>query len=76
MVKKIILILVLLFLIGTANTVTLTGDFSLETNCAVPAKAVYVLHNNSGTTQSYSVKAIGENSDWINLNGQWINEDP
>ncbi len=76
MVKKIILALALLFLIGTANALTLTGDFSLETNCAVPDKAMYVLHNDSGTTKTYTISAIGENNDWININGVWIGETP
>ncbi len=76
MVKKIILALTLLFLIGTANALTLTGDFSLETNCAVPDKARYTLHNDSGTTKTYTISAIGENNDWININGVWIGETP
>ena len=76
MVKKIILALVLLFLIGTASAVTLTGDFSLETNCAVPDKAMYTLHNDSGITKTYTISAIEENNDWININGVWIGETP
>ncbi len=76
MVKKIILAIALLFLIGTASALTLTGDFSLETNCAVPDKAMYTLHNDSGTTKTYTISAIGENNDWININGVWIGETP
>ena len=76
MVKKIILALALLFLIGTASALTLTGDFSLETNCAIPDKAMYTLHNDSGTTKTYTISAIGENNDWININGVWIGETP
>ncbi len=76
MVKKIILALALLFIIGTASAATLTGDFSLETNCAVPDNETYILHNDSGITKTYTISAIGENSDWININGVWIGEKP
>lgn len=63
-----------LLLFGGAEAATITGDFSLETDCTVPAEATYVLHNDSGTTQAYSIKAAGENRDWINVNGVWIGE--
>jgi len=70
--KKIILAGFLLLLFGTANAVTLTGDFSLETDCFSPDDAVYILSNESGSTQVYKIRAVGENSDWININGEWI----
>ena len=68
------LLLIALLLLGGAQAATITGDFSLETDCAVPAKAAYVLHNDSGTTQAYSIRATGANKDWINVNGVWIGE--
>ncbi len=48
------------------------GDLSVETDCFVPAEASYNLRNDSAITQTYVIKAIGENKEWINLNGLWI----
>jgi len=44
--KNILLIGLMLCLLGTAQATELTGDFSLETDCAVPDTAAYVLYNN------------------------------
>ncbi len=74
--KNILLIGLMLCLLGTAQATELTGDFSLETDCAVPDTAAYVLYNNSGSTRTYEISAVGQNSEWINLNGEWINRRP
>ena len=74
--KNSILMAFLLFLVGTTGATQLTGDFSLVTNCAVPDSTTYILHNNTGATQTYEIRAIGENKDWINANGTWIGEEP
>lgn len=74
--KNILLTGFLLFIMGTASAVQLTGDFSLVTNCATPDSTTYVLYNNSGETQTYATTAVGENKEWINANGTWIGEEP
>ena len=74
--KKIFLIGFVLFLFGSAHAVQLTGDFLLETDCSAPASATYILRNNSSATETYTISAIGENRDWINLNGKWIGLEP
>lgn len=74
--KSFLLLGLALLLLGGAQAATITGDFSLETDCSAPAKSAYLLHNDSGTTQDYSIRAIGENKGWINLNGAWIGETP
>jgi len=76
MKNSIALLFGVLFLLGMASAVQLTGDFSVETDCFAPGKAVFVLSNETGSTQTYAIKAVGENSGWINLNGKWIGEDP
>ncbi len=67
---------VLLLLASAANAVKLTGTFSLSTDCFTPAKATYLLSNDSSTAQTFTIKATGANSDWISLNGVQIGETP
>lgn len=76
MKNEIALLLSVLFLAGMANAVQLSGDFSLETDCFAPGETVFVLSNDTGSTQTYTIKAVGENSEWINLNGKWIGKEP
>ncbi|MDP2974411.1 MAG: hypothetical protein Q8N60_05140, partial [Candidatus Diapherotrites archaeon] len=74
--KKVIIpiCLVLLILASAANAVKLTGNFSLSTDCFTPAKATYILSNDSSSAQTFTIKATGANSDWISLNGVQIGE--
>jgi hypothetical protein len=51
------------------------GDLSVECDCFIPAEASYKLRNDSAVTQTYVIKAVGDNKEWINLNGQWIGSD-
>jgi len=76
MYKKVFLIGFLLLLLGAANAVRLTGDFSLQTDCAAPDSTTYTLYNDSSGTHTYSIRAIGENKEWANLNGVWIGSNP
>jgi len=76
--KKVIIpiCLVLLILASAANAVKLSGNFSVSTDCFTPAKATYILSNDSSSAQTFTIKATGANSDWISLNGVQIGETP
>ncbi|MDP6670470.1 MAG: hypothetical protein QGI60_01490, partial [archaeon] len=54
------------------KAVELDGDFSLQTNCFTPDQEIYTLTNESSSQHTYTITAVGENTDWINLNGKWI----
>jgi len=73
--KRILVLAALLFLLGSASAVTLNGDFSLSMDCESGKNVVYTLYNDSSRTRTYTIKAVGENSDWININGKWVGED-
>ncbi|MBN2067024.1 MAG: hypothetical protein JW744_00995 [Candidatus Diapherotrites archaeon] len=74
--SKFFLVLFVLLIAATAQAAELTGNFSVTTDCFVPGKATYLLHNQGSETQTYTVRAVGENSNWINVNGVWIGEQP
>ncbi len=67
-------IAIMLFAVFTAGVkaVELEGDFSLQTDCFTPDQEIYTLSNNTSSQHTYTITAVGENADWINLNGKWI----
>ncbi len=77
MKDKIIFLGIAIMLIAVGvRAAELSGDFSLEAKCGEVTPTIYVLSNNTSSTQTYTISAIGENADWINLNGKWIASDP
>src|SRR3989344_568371 len=61
---------------GIACASSISGTFSVSTDCIVPAQAVFALSNNKTAEQVFSISASGEAAGWINLNGQWIADKP
>ena len=75
--RKIIFLGITLILLAVGiRAAQFTGDFSLETECTTPARTVYTLTNNTSIEQTYTISAIGENADWIILNGKKIASQP
>ncbi len=73
--KKVFLIGFLLALMASVQA----AEFSchaLETDCIIPGQGTYSLKNDSGQSHSYTIRAAGENKDWININGKWVGTDP
>jgi uncharacterized membrane protein len=73
--KRLLVLAALLFLLGSASAVTLEGDFSLSMDCESGKNVVYMLYNDSSRARTYTVTAVGENSDWVNINGKWVGEE-
>ncbi len=74
--KKIVFVLFALLLAGASFAVEFNGSFEVECSCLGPKQETYALVNDSDKTQTFFISAEGENSEWINMNGQWISEDP
>ena len=72
--KRVLVFAALLFLFGSASAVTMEGDFSLSMDCESGKSVVYTLYNDSSRTRTYAIRAVGENSDWVNINGKWVGE--
>jgi len=87
--KAIFLGIALLTIALGVRAAEISGDFSLEASCLVPAKAFYALENDSGTSHTYNITSVGENSSWIymgakaeagalmnDVSGKWIGSEP
>ena len=62
----------------TLNTMAaeLTGNMNPTADCFAPATETYTLQNTSGREHTYTLTAVGEQKQWINLEGKWIHEQP
>ena len=61
-------IIMVLFAVGI-RAEQLSGDFSVESECTVPATETYILTNDSAVETTYTISATGANADWIIING-------
>ncbi|MDD5163404.1 MAG: hypothetical protein PHD95_04310 [Candidatus ainarchaeum sp.] len=67
--------IIFLFLLAAANASAVTGNFSVSVDCLSPAQAVFSLNNDSAQGQTFRISSVGENKDWINLNGKWVGKE-
>ncbi len=74
MKKTIFIIAVLLLALNTHAE--FAGNFNPTADCFVPAKEAYTLTNETGTQQTFTIASAGNQKEWINLEGQWIFEQP
>ncbi|MEM0360687.1 MAG: hypothetical protein QXK06_05115 [Candidatus Diapherotrites archaeon] len=67
----------LLIMIGiTAKADFVSGPFQLQAKCCESVLTEYEFKNNWPETIEYSLTAIGESADWVNINGQEIAKNP
>ena len=74
--NKIAIFGALLLILTTVQAATISGNFDIEVLCSTPTSETYILKNDSGSTHTYSITAIGETAGWVNMNGVWIGERP
>jgi uncharacterized membrane protein len=68
--------IIFLILLGTANASSITGNFLVSVDCISTAEAVFSINNDSGHDETFKISSVGENKDWIFLNGKRIDEKP
>ncbi len=71
--RKILAILIALtFVISGAFSLSVSGNFDVNSDCIYPAQTTWSLYNGTSGQQNYSITAYGTNAGWINSNGIWI----
>jgi uncharacterized membrane protein len=68
--------IIFLILLGTANASSITGNFLVSVDCISTAPAIFSINNDSGRDETFKISSVGENKDWIILNGKRIGEKP